>query len=233
MKKLFVYCLILGSSFANASVSKADTIGLEGDSFSSSYTWTDDNYTLGWAFSTTSQISLTALGYFDRGENGLVVSHDVGVWNSAGALVASATVAAGTSNALDGHFRYASIAPVTLAAGHYRIGGVNIGDSSGNGDWYGYDPTNVAYGPEITFQGYRYTPTYSSTTLTDPTSEEGGPGGLIAFFGGNFKYTTSEVPAPSSVVALIGMGLMGLVAARKRRDSQTEDASDTQFPSRA
>ena len=212
MKKFIAFCLVLGSSFANASVSKADTIGLEGDSFSSTYTSTGENYTFGWAFSTTTNISLTALGYFDNGEDGFVTSHDVGVWNSAGALVASATVAAGTSSALDGHFRYASIAPITLAAGHYRIGGVHIGDSSGNGDWYGYDPTNVAYGPEIKYEGYRFEPTNGSTTLTDPTYA----GKDSGYFGGNFKYTMSEVPTPSSVAALIGMGLMGLIASRKR-----------------
>ena len=213
MKKFIAFCLVLGSSFANASVSKADTIGLEGDSFSSTYTSTGENYTFGWAFSTTTNISLTALGYFDNGEDGFVTSHDVGVWNSDGVLVASATVAAGTSSALDGHFRYASIAPITLAAGHYRIGGVHIGDSSGNGDWYGYSPTSVVYGPEITFHGNQLRYTGESTTLTDPTSTGKAPGG---YFGGNFKYTMSEVPAPSSVAALIGMGLMGLIASRKR-----------------
>lgn len=216
MKKLCVFCLILGSSFANASIGTADTIGLEADSFDSSYTHTDNNYTFGWAFSTTSQISLTALGYFDRGEDGLVTSHDVGVWNSDGVLVASATVDAGTSSALDGHFRYTSIAPVTLAAGHYRIGGVHIGDSSGLGDWYGYSPTSVVYGPEITFHGNQLRYTGESTTLTDPTSTGKALGG---YFGGNFKYTMSEVPTPSSVAALIGMGLMGLIATRKRRST--------------
>lgn len=58
-----------------------------------------------------------SLGVWDRGENGLGVPHPVGLWNTAGDLLAQVTVQAGAESPLKGQFRYEDLfAPVTLDA---------------------------------------------------------------------------------------------------------------------
>ncbi len=82
-------------------------------------------FTLGSSFTVNTAMQLTALGFFDDGSNGLAESHQLGLWNSSGTLLATATVNAGVVDPLNGQFRYASIVPVTLLAGQsYTIGAV-------------------------------------------------------------------------------------------------------------
>src|SRR5438477_11587207 len=64
--------------------------------------------TNGWAFSTASAITVTSLGYWDFGSDGLATSHQVGIWDSAGTLLMSGTVAAGTADSLSNGFRFNS-----------------------------------------------------------------------------------------------------------------------------
>jgi hypothetical protein len=47
----------------------------------------------GWAF-TDRTITVKSLGWWDSGDHGLAVSHQVGIWNAAGNLLLSATVPA-------------------------------------------------------------------------------------------------------------------------------------------
>ena len=51
-------------------------------------------YMLGWEFDVTAAISVVNLGWFDDG-SGLSVSHPIGIFNTSGALLGSAEVAAG------------------------------------------------------------------------------------------------------------------------------------------
>ena len=60
--------------------------------------------TYGWSFTLSSTITVTDLGYFDFGGNGLNDAHDVGIWTSTGTLMVSATVPAGTAGTLVGRF---------------------------------------------------------------------------------------------------------------------------------
>jgi hypothetical protein len=82
--------------------------------------------TVGWQFAASSPLTLTALGFWDQGGNGLVNAHQVGIWNSTGTLMASTTVTsastpvASTSSA--GDWLFNSITPVALAPGTYTIG---------------------------------------------------------------------------------------------------------------
>lgn len=88
-------------------------------------------YTLGWEFNVNSPITVTSVGWFDSGA-GLSASHPVGVFNSSGVLLASATVLASDPLVSSiapqpgAGFRYHSLAaPLTLDVGTYRIGGFN------------------------------------------------------------------------------------------------------------
>ena len=76
--------------------------------------------TKGWQFGgggIDSDILITQLGVFDSGGDGLVNSHQVGLWrdgNVSGSLLASATVPAGTEAPLIGGYRWVEISPVRV-----------------------------------------------------------------------------------------------------------------------
>lgn len=83
----------------------------------------------GWRFSIGYQVTISHLGYYDAGANGLVQNHDVGIFADTGALLATATVSSG--DLLDNGFRYRPIAPLTLGVGTYRIGGYRASGADG------------------------------------------------------------------------------------------------------
>jgi hypothetical protein len=75
--------------------------------------------TRGWNFQVNNSypydaISITELGVFDSGGDGLDNPHQVGLWTTDGTLLASATVPAGSLAPLVDGYRYVSIAPVTV-----------------------------------------------------------------------------------------------------------------------
>ncbi len=85
----------------------------------------DRNNTFGWRFTPTTDIDVTALGFFDATSlatgtgTGLNQSHDVGIYRvSDQMLVASNTIPAGTVGDLNANFRYVTLTtPVRLAGG--------------------------------------------------------------------------------------------------------------------
>lgn len=95
------------------------------------------NNSFGWQFTLSTTVTVTDLGFFDNGNNGLVNSHQVGLWNSAGSLLASTTLASGLSGTSVvasasglGAYRYNGVSPVVLTPGTYSVGASYItGDS--------------------------------------------------------------------------------------------------------
>lgn len=83
-----------------------------------------DFTTVGWQFTVGgTPLQVTQLGLFDSGSDGLLASHQVGIWNSSGTLLSSATVKAGTASPLTAGYRYEPVTPFTLPAnGTYQIG---------------------------------------------------------------------------------------------------------------
>ena len=61
--------------------------------------------TRGWAFSNggPNSVTITAVGVWDFGGDGLANSHEVGIWGNSGNLLRSANVPAGTEVALIDH----------------------------------------------------------------------------------------------------------------------------------
>jgi len=147
------------------------------------------------------------LGLFDSGNNGLLFSHAVTIWTSTGTKLVQARIPSGTGATLTNGFRYVSIAPFTLAAGTYTIGGFYAAGFRGS-----FDPALIL--ASITpASGLRYHGSRSALGRTFPTGDDIRHG----YFGPNFQFTTG-VPTPDSgsTVSLLGCALLGVAALRRK-----------------
>jgi hypothetical protein len=172
-------------------------------------------FTLGWKFSVNSAVGVTGLGVFDSDLDGLAESHDVGIFDSAGNLLVSATVASGTANSLIHQFRYASASVLLTPGKNYEIGAVWGNDA--DGFLYG-DPltTDFATDPSINYLTGAYV---FGGSLSAPwiSFNEGNP----VYFGPNFTFTSVPEIDPAgmgSVLALVS-GALGLLERRRLKSA--------------
>lgn len=165
--------------------------------------------TVGWDFTPTANITLTQLGFYDLGDDGLALSHQIGLWASDGTLLLSTTIASGTGATLLNGFRFVDVADLLLTAGQtYVIGAVIPLDP--NGDNYVLSPSAVASDALIGFgRGLRSTENAGFAMPTvDPNSGRFGP---------NFLFADTAVPEPSTWAMLIlGFGVIGGAMRRGR-----------------
>ena len=193
--------LVSGSLLATPILTFNTTTALSGN---------NANQTVGWEFDVLSPITVTGLGWFDQGADGLQMAHTVGIWDSAGDLLTSAVVQQGTTDPLDGLFRTAAITSVVLMPGtDYIIGGQNF-SSNTEQLAFGVPPTTA---PSISFVGGEYSgidnlferPT-SATANTD------------CCWGPSFSVApgVTSVPEPRGTVALLTTGVVLMLLVRRR-----------------
>ena len=182
---------------------RADTIAFSisgGSSF-----FPDQDASLGYVFILGSPISVTSLGLFDEGGNGLNAFYNVFISTSGGDELAHGVIPAGTGTTLIDGFRYVSIAPVLLPAGTYKI-------------WAFYTTDivdNVITSAAITSaSGVSYGGSTSDVGLTFPS---GNFFGLSSgYFGPNFQFAATSVPDTAMTFFLFGLSLMGLRFLRRK-----------------
>jgi hypothetical protein len=195
---------------ASAGSLEALTLTTPGDEYNGAY------YTLGFSFTLSQNVTVTALGAYDSGQDGLWGDAEVGIWDENGVLLISTTVAAGTSGFLDGYFRYNGIAPFALsAATTYIIGAFATSDVASS---YNTNQGGIGFfNPLVNAIEDRY---IYNDVFAYPDSSNSEPGG--AWLGANFQF--SVVPEPSSL-ALLGIGGIGwgLVAYRRRKQANAEE----------
>lgn len=166
-------------------------------------------YTLGFEFSVIGGQSIDALGVYDDNGDGLTSDASIGLWDTSGNLLTSATIAAG-GGTLNGLFRFASITPYALTAGTNYIVGAYTQDmaTSLNTNQGG----TGSFHPLITVHSDRYSNFNSAFSF--PDSSDGFQG---AWLGGNFNLVANGgIPEPSTwAMLLIGFGTLG--AAMRRR----------------
>jgi len=170
---------------------------------------------IGWRFDVLSSMTVVGLGWFDDAGDGLVLSHQIGLWDNTGTLLASATVSAGTTDPLVGQFRTAGINPLVLAAGMgYTIGGYTTATAAGQDPFYFNAPYTTD--PSVAYTGAVYsnfTPSFGRPTQSSSA--------VSGFFGPSFSVTpnvpnVSAVPEPATV-ALVGGGMLVLGLGARRR----------------
>lgn len=160
----------------------------------------------GWQFTLSQAITISALGVWDEGSDGLSINHEVGLWTAGETLLRTATVD-NTSIPIasafpDGRWLFEEITPITLAPGSYVLGAV-WGDPVIGADPFRFFTTfDTVSG--VSFDGSR-----AKTLLTAPDlvfPDEGTlPGGV---FGPNMAVAIPE-PATLLLVAapLLLLGL--------------------------
>jgi hypothetical protein len=190
-----------------ATAAQADTgvVSFTGGSNFSSYNGTD--LTIGFEFSTASAIDVTGLGWY-AASGTTTASHEVGIWDTSGALLGSTTVTAGATGA--DLFRFASVSTFELAAGDYFIGGEV---TSPYIDLYTTGASNLVTGTGITFIDAARSGTSSGFSF--PSTTSGGDGR----FGPNFEFTAAGTPEPGTWTMLIaGFAAIGGAMRYRRRD---------------
>ncbi len=144
-----------------------------------------------------SPVSLTMLGTYDKFGDGLLTSHQVGVWTDGGTLLTSTTVPVGTAAVLMNQWRMVNITPITLSANTtYRMGSHVFGDSH---------QFNTALGPLDPLIASHDDGAFGSPGFTFPSA-----------LGGNFPMANGFVVIPeASSAILFGIGLIVICRRRK------------------
>ena len=109
----------------------------------------DRPVTTGFIFTAQQDATLTGLGFHDYALDGLNFAHDVALYSMTGTVLATATVAAGTTAALMGEYRYALLGSAyTLQAGTQYV----LAAHTDSTDGYRYatvPPATLAVDPRI------------------------------------------------------------------------------------
>ena len=163
----------------------------------------NEDYSLGFEFSVSSPVTVTALGYNYFGAP-LNVSHDVGIYTSGGTLLTSATVT-NASTVFNGYL-YTAVTPIVLGAGDYVIAGTSLGLNDG---WI-YQATSVVGASGLAFVDSWFT-AGNGGVLSFPTSIAGGRQYMEVNF-----LTPNSTPEPGTLV-LLGTALLGVVGAVRRK----------------
>jgi hypothetical protein len=205
---------IIAAALAGAMSVKATVVDYVSAASGPPLIYVTDSGTLGSQFTVSSSVTVSEAGVWDYLSDGLVDSHEVGVWDSVGTLLDTATVAAGTVDPLMDGFRWAALATsLTL----------NPGQTYYVGAYYPTAPNNapnasdyIAAGsqtvnPPFTYVGNAYNGDNGFDANGLRTA-----GGLQGFFGPDLA-----VPEPTTMIAgallLLPFGASTIRILRKNR----------------
>lgn len=120
----------------NARAASAPALGIDPDQAPIETSFRYTNGMIGWSFFVTEPLTITGVGWYDYGHDGLIDSHQIGIWKELSglprdqlfmltnmSLLASATIAAGAEAPLSGPWRTVEIPHLTLEPGGYEVAG--------------------------------------------------------------------------------------------------------------
>ena len=200
-------CVILSSgAFAQSAISLV-TPGAE---------YSGSLYTLGFEFSVLDAQSITALGAYDSGKDGLNGRAFVGLWDTSGNLLVSTTIGAGTAGTLNNYFRYNAITPYALVVGqHYIVGAFEPSDLATS--WGNGQGGTAALNLHVNYFGDRFSNFNSAFSFPDTSNGLSG-----AWLGGNFILASGAVPEPASWALMLGgFGAIGGAMRARRKTAVT------------
>jgi hypothetical protein len=166
----------------------------------------------GWGFELSQPVTLTALGVWDDGGDGLTSAHTVDLWNGGATLLSSARINAGTVAAAAGGvvqggvFRYEPITPIVLAAGTQYI--VAMSTAHSDGDHFINFGGTTTTDPLVTINEFRLA-NLGGFAFPDRTF-----GGTSGYFGPNFEFTAIAEPGS---FALLGIAVAAVGFMRRRK----------------
>lgn len=154
---------------------------------------------LGYGFNLSQAYLVTALGFYDELEDGLLSGHMVGIFDaSSQALLISGTLPAGSISPLRAGFRWLSVTPQVLNAGSYVIAATTAGDPA-NFDPFLYNGFDPVLSTGFSLDTASLAQIGSGTMVAFTSADEGLSYGFI---GPNFA--TTPVPGPLPLLGLAG-----------------------------
>lgn len=182
-----------------------------------------NNRMIGWEFTVDQTIEVGQLGWFDLNGDGLALSHQVGIWNTADqSLVTSVTIGAGTGATLSNGFRYVTPgSPAFLLPGlTYRIAGFDQGTG---GDAHVWDVFHSGYA-DYQVNGFAVDANINLAAggalgaIAGSFAYPIGPIGdeRAVLMGPNLAFTVVPEPATSALLMTLGAGV-AVVLVRIRR----------------
>jgi hypothetical protein len=176
-------------------------------------------FTLGWAFDVSDPLTISGLGLFDMGADGLTASHQIGLWTSTGTLLVSTTIITADSTPVAsaspvGNWRFTPIGSLTLDPGGYVVGATLAIDDP---DQLQVNASGLSLITGVTFQGDRQN-VGEGLNFPATFSRNPDPG----FFGPNlFVGSLPAVTPEPFALLLLGSGLAGFVGLAWRRQSRS------------
>ncbi len=168
-------------------------------------TFTNGSFTLGFEFSPTEDITVTALGDFFP--SGSTLTQGVSLWTAGGTLLATTQVT-GQGVSQGQGFDFSAIAPVVLTAGQdYVVGGTTQTDPY----YCCNNPGAGNLGPFITYITHAEVGAAGNTP-----SFPSGQYPSFSDFGGNFQYTAVPEPATWAMM-IVGFGGLAFAGYRTSR----------------
>ena len=173
------------------------------------------------AFTVVNDVTASGLGYYADPFNGQVHSNPVALYECSNAgcnggtgnLLAQVTV--DNTYALNGHFRYVTIAPIVLLAGHsYEVAGVSFGNNyTWNDAGFTNDPNLIVPLFDTRWQQLN-TPDFMNANNPNEIESDGfwGPNVYLGDAGG---FTGAPEPAAWGLM-IMGFGLAGASLRRRR-----------------
>jgi hypothetical protein len=148
--------------------------------------------TYGYSFTVTGTVTINGMGVFESFARSLGSAHPVGLWDSGGTLLASASIGGADPVVVStdslGQWRAVNIAPVTLSAGQYFTGvfylagteNVLLGATPASIAGITYNSAQYAFGPSLAFPGNSFGNTLVGPALFAGAAPEPATAGMFA-----------------------------------------------------
>ncbi|MBJ6724538.1 DUF4082 domain-containing protein [Geomesophilobacter sediminis] len=219
IKKLLLTAVLAVSLTAGAQAAHASlavNFDAPADTFTQDATGSTINL-IGWSFTTTSDLFVNQLGYFDLYGTGSE-AHSVALYDAAGTRLASVTIGAGQGS-MNGYFRMADVSSFVIAGGKSYTLAATVGSGS-----YAYtaDTTGTEFGGTNSFSGLKFNNvTYQADAFDGDNSalpatwtSAAGVAGAVGTFGPNMDAAPTPIPG---AIYLLGSGVAALAGFRRKQ----------------